>query len=262
MKSADLVRSAWTWLGRELDRWSAAGERALFWWRDDDASRGGPALDRLLELSRRRHAPLALAVIPARLGDEMPIRLRPGDPVCVLQHGYAHDNYAPPGKRKIEIGGLRTDESLSRDLEHGREILERHFGEVFVPVLVPPWNRIDARIVDVLAGLGFCGISTLKARRAVHPATGLLQVNVHLDPVDWPRACGFIGVYPAVAVLVQHLVARRNGYRDKAEPSGILSHHLAQNEATWRFLDDLLGFLDAHPAAELIDARDIWPGGG
>lgn len=262
MNTRDLARAAWAWLGRELDRWSADGERARFWWRDDDADHAGPELERLLELSRRRQVPLALAAIPTRLGGDLPLRLRQSDCVCVLQHGYAHTNHAPPGQRSIEIGGQRSGESLSRDLRRGREMFERQFGEAFVPVLVPPWNRIDERIVDCLPGLGFRGISTLRARRSAHPAAGLLQVNVHLDPIDWPRNCGFIGVYPAIAVLVQHLVARRSGYRDAAEPSGILSHHLVQNEATWRFLDDLLGFIDAHPAAEFIDARDTWSGMG
>ena len=83
-------------------------------------------------------------------------------------------------------------------------------------------------------------------------------MNVHLDPINWPRQAGFVGVYPAIAVLVQHLVARRSGYRDAAEPTGILSHHLVQNEATWLFLDNLLGFLSRHPAVRFVDAGDIW----
>ena len=33
---------------------------------------------------------------------------------------------------------------------------------------------------------------------------------------------------------------------------------MVQNDATWRFLDNLLQFLSAHPAADFIDARDIW----
>jgi hypothetical protein len=88
----------------------------------------------------------------------------------------------------------------------------------------------------------------------------LLQVNTHLDPVDWRHRRGFIGVYPAIAILVQHLAARRSGYRDNAEPTGILSHHLVQNDAVWRFLDDLLVFLRDHPAVSWVDAPSIWHG--
>jgi hypothetical protein len=98
----------------------------------------------------------------------------------------------------------------------------------------------------------------MKARRGACPAPGLLQVNAHLDPIDWRRDGGFLGVYPSLAILVQHLSAKRTGYRDAAEPTGILSHHLVQNEAVWHFLDELLQFLDAHPAVEFIGAEDIW----
>jgi len=83
-------------------------------------------------------------------------------------------------------------------------------------------------------------------------------VNSHLDPINWRHKGGFVGLYPAIAVLIQHLVARRSGYRDIDEPTGLLSHHLVQNEAVWRFLDDLLALLGAHPAVNWIDAPSIW----
>ena len=258
MKSGAFVEQAWSWLERELDRWTESGRQAQFWWRDDDASAASDALERLIQMSQRRRIPLALAVIPAALESGLVTCLRSCPGISVLQHGFAHKNHAPPGQRKIEIGGTRPAAELTQDLQAGRQILEQRFGDRFVAALVPPWNRIDAALAEGLPGLGFSGLSTLRARRTASPAPGLLQVNVHLDPVNWRCDTGFIGVYPAIAVLVQHLIARRSGYRDPAEPSGILSHHLVQNEATWRFLDDLLQFLAEHPAASFVDAHDIW----
>jgi hypothetical protein len=98
----------------------------------------------------------------------------------------------------------------------------------------------------------------MRVRRRALPAPGLLQVNTHLDPVNWRRQGGFIGLYPAVAILVQHLLARRTGYRDLDEPTGILSHHKVQNEAVWRFLNELIGFLQDHPAVKWMDSAEIW----
>ena len=98
----------------------------------------------------------------------------------------------------------------------------------------------------------------MKRRTVAHPAPGLLQVNAHLDPINWRHNGGFIGLYPAIAILIQHLIAKRSGYRDGAEPTGILSHHLVQNEAVWRFLDNLLLFLSQQPAVHFVDAREIW----
>ena len=57
--------TGWDSLQAELDLWRARNRQATIWWRDDDAVRPGPALDRLLDLASRHDAPLALAVIPA-----------------------------------------------------------------------------------------------------------------------------------------------------------------------------------------------------
>jgi len=177
----------------------------------------------------------------------------------VLQHGYAHQSHAAPGQRKLELGGLCDDEQMQAELKRGQQILQEHFGQRFNAVLVPPWNRIDERIQQALPTLGFSGVSAMRVRKIAWPAPRLLQVNTHLDPVNWRHRRGFIGVYPAIAILVQHLLARRTGYRDIDEPTGILSHHLVQNEAVWRFIDELFRFLGDHPASRWVDASAIWP---
>lgn len=258
MKARSLAREAWSWLGRELDRWRTRDRRARFWWRDDDAGETCERLDRLLALGARRRVPLALAAIPARVDSALAERLRDAEGIRVLQHGYAHLNHAPPGRLRLELGGDRADDAILADLQRGLTAMQAQFGGAFSAVLVPPWNRIDDALIGGLAGIGFRGLSTHKARRSARPAAGLLQVNTHLDPVHWRGNNDFIGVYPAVAILVQHLIAKRDGYRDAEEPTGILSHHLAMNGATWEFLDDLFEFLDAHPAAEFVGADEIW----
>lgn len=249
---------AWCWLERELDRWAGEQRRAQFWWRDDDASAAGAKLDRLSSLRDKQRLPLALAVIPAQIETGFADSLRAHPGICVLQHGFAHQNHAPPGERKLELGGTRSRSEVLADLGRGFDLLQAEFGAGFVPVLVPPWNRFRTDVVGGLSAIGFKGLSVMKARREACPAPGLLQVNSHLDPVNWRRDGGFLGVYPSLAILVQHLSAKRSGYRDAAEPTGILSHHLVQNDAVWGFLDDLLQFLGKHPAVEFVGADEIW----
>jgi len=256
MKTA--IASAWQWLGRELDAWVDNGETASFWWRDDDASGPSAALDQLLGVCGNWNVPLALAVIPSRINPELIEVLGNRPLITVLQHGYAHENHAVPGQRKLELGGTRTTAKILTDLERGYQDLTQHFAERFNPVLVPPWNRIDDKLLSRLSEIGFAGISTMKVRRQAYPARGLLQVNTHLDPVNWRHTGGFIGVYPAIAILIQHLQARRTGYRDSDEPTGILTHHLVQNDAVWRFLEDLLQYLCNHPAVTWLDTTTIW----
>ena len=100
-----LASEAWQWLGRELDSWAEADKTAQFWWRDDDATEPSGALDKLAGFSSSWNIPLALAVIPTRLAPELIDFLHDRSLVVILQHGYAHENHAPPGQRKLELGG-------------------------------------------------------------------------------------------------------------------------------------------------------------
>jgi hypothetical protein len=78
----------------------------------------------------------------------------------------------------------------------------------------------------------------------------VLQVNTHLDPIDWRGERLFVGEVAALERLI--------GLLDPDEPIGILSHHLAMDEPGWTFLDQLLGVLAAHPGALLCSARDLF----
>ena len=82
------------------------------------------------------------------------------------------------------------------------------------------------------------------------PRPGLIQVNTHLDPIDWRGERLFVGEVAALERLVAVL--------DPDEPIGILSHHLAMDEPGWRFLDQLLGVLAAHPGAVLCSVEDLF----
>jgi hypothetical protein len=58
--------------------------------------------------------------------------------------------------------------------------------------------------------------------------------------------------------LVQHLQARRLCAVCADEPTGILTHHLVQDEATDAFLDRLITISVAHPAVLWLDAGEIF----
>ena len=51
---------------------------------------------------------------------------------------------------------------------------------------------------------------------------------------------------------------RRQFLTAAGEPVGILTHHLAMDEAGWVFLDHLLGVLAAHPGARLCAAGELF----
>lgn len=242
----------WQGLTRELDKWSENGGTASLWWRDDDAGKRSASLDRLLALGHAWKVPLALAVVPDRAGEDLFDAIS-GAMVRVLQHGCRHVNRAPPNARKCElIAGTDTEEGLAAGLSR----LTALFDNLLLPVLVPPWNRIDPALLPRLSDLGYRGLSRYKPRDAV-TAAGLHQVNTHVDIIDWSGR-SFRGDNDCLETLVAHLRGRRLSAVDAAEPTGILTHHQDHDEPCWAFVERLFGKTRDHPAVQWLGIDEIF----
>src|SRR5262245_55554626 len=152
--SGELVGPGWADLLGELDAWSAAGRTATLWWRDDDAVTDTPALRRLLDIVGRHAVPLGLAVIPARAEPALFAALEGRAKIELLQHGYAHANHAPPDAKKCELGDDRPSAVVIDELGRARDRLAELSRGQALPVMVPPWNRIDPVVVAALPALG------------------------------------------------------------------------------------------------------------
>lgn len=250
------VKASWQAFGAELQRWADAGREAAFWWRDDDAMRADAALDRLLVLAERARVPLALAVIPA--GAAAGLFGAMGPMTSVIQHGADHRNRAAPGAKKSEFPeGAATGEAIAR-LAAARERLAGLAGARMLPVLAPPWNRIDRALLPGLAGAGLRGLSQYGPRVAEYPATGLRQVNTHVDIIDWRGSRGFAGDTAVLRMAEGHLAARRNGQADAAEPTGWLTHHACHDGVAWDFLERLFEFTRGTPAVRWKAAGELF----
>jgi len=250
-------RAGWDDLSRELDAWMVEGRVATLWWRDDDAIKVTGALETMLEICKNTRTPLAVAVIPAHAENELRQRIVRCEGVCVLQHGFAHANHEPEGSKKSEFGVLRETGSVESELRQGHERFADW--ETFVPVFVPPWNRIDDRFLDLLPRLGVIGISTFKARKARYSVPGLQAANCHVDIIESKNGARcFIGVGAALRALIDHLSSRRLGRVDRGEPSGILTHHLDHDEESWTFMEQLLNLIANHPAGRWLGAKEVF----
>ncbi len=251
------VAASWDELERELDRWRADAGTATFWWRDDDAVSATPALDRLLAL--RGTLPLALAVIPGKIEDSLARRLTSASGVAVLQHGWMHRNHAPKGERAAELGAHRPIEVLLRELALGWSALVDHLSALVLPILTPPWNRLCDSLIPRLRESGYAGLSTSGARPRREAASGLVQVNAHLDVVDWRSPLRpFIGEGAALTRLIDHLAAKRERRVDATEPTGILTHHLVMDRASELFLERLVARTQAHGAVRWLGAAEAF----
>jgi hypothetical protein len=228
------------------------------WWRDDDAVSATSALDRLVEVTGRARIPLALAVIPAKADKTLFTAIGQNPNVTLLQHGYAHINHAAPDTRAIECGGARPLEDVATELAAGRIRLSEIYGAQFLPVLVPPWNRIAAPLLPRLPELGFAGLSTWGPRSHTDAGPGLVQVNTHADPIRWRKGRIFAGTERVTDALAQHLAARRERRVDPDEPTGLLTHHLAHDELGWAFIGEAAERLSSRPGLRWLDPHEAF----
>lgn len=250
--------SNWAQLETELDAWLVAGRIANFWWRDDDAAAPGPRLDQLIDITKPTG--LLLAVIPKRLQPTLVTSLSQAPHVHVAQHGYAHINHAPRGRGlgAWELGLHRGIDAVMADLDAGHACLESHFQSQFLPVVVPPWNRIAPELMQAIAARGYLGVSAFGPRSTVSTAPGLMITNAHCDPIKWKPEPHFRGSHKTIAQLVEHLQARRNGTVDANEATGFLTHHIDLDAAAWEFCARLVTLINHHDAAQWSSPRDLF----
>lgn len=241
--------TSWEALTAELDLWRTENRVATFWWRDDDLVAPSTALDRLLSLRDNFNIPLTLAVIPEAVESSLV------DDVTncfILQHGFHHHNYADPKEKKSEFSNNRPLTEMEADLKMGQNILSQLFGDQFLPFFVPPWNRIDDEVLLQLPKLGYIGLSRFKQRSRAVPVAGMVEVNTHVDPIDWRGSRSSLKTGQILTMVLEHLAARRTGRADLREPTGLLTHHLAHDEEIWAQIFQLMSFLCNHPSVRWV----------
>ncbi|MEQ1951957.1 polysaccharide deacetylase family protein [Mesorhizobium sp. CN2-181] len=243
--------ATWKPLAEALGRWRDVGRKPSFWLRDDDAIEPTPALDRLVEIARRFEVPLGLAVIPKHARPELARHLEKRQHVTALVHGWSHDNFAPADAKKQELGLQRPADTVLGELAQALRRIEELFRAQSAPLLVPPWNRIDAALIPRLPGVGYRGLSVFGRPK---PAP-IRIINSTVDIIDWHGTRGCRGH----AELVGEIVAQLNAaLQDPSHPPiGLLTHHLVHDEAAWDFLQRLFEQTAHdgrwHPVGELLE---------
>lgn len=238
-------------LRRALDGLAEAGTPARFWLRDDDAVEPTPALDHLLALGADYGVPLTLAVIPQPTGAALADRLH-GLAVEVAPHGWSHTNHAPAGVKSCELGPHRPADVVLADLAAGLDHLRALHGDRTVPVLVPPWNRIEAGLIPALPSLGLHALSVFGPEAGDAPPH---RINVHVDLIDWHGTRG--GRDPAA--LIADLLTRLAVVRKSGVPLGFMTHHLVHDAAAWDFTDRLFALTTRHPGSRWHRLSDLLP---
>ena len=222
-----------TLIGPELARWKARGHAPVFWWRDDDARRVTPALDRLLALSARFEAPITIAAVPDGDIAALAKACRSIRYVELAVHGFRHENRAPPGWPSGEVNDLDRLADVISDLGTAKDVFRR--AGVTPRLFVPPWNNAHPTLKRALA-LQDLGLSCYgEPRSQAEPD----RLDAHLDVMRWKPAPRFRG---AIRFLLRtrRLLAERRRTGAWDEPLGLLTHHLDHDEDAWRFLEAFL----------------------
>ncbi|MEO1159267.1 MAG: polysaccharide deacetylase, partial [Pseudomonadota bacterium] len=152
---------------------------------------------------------------------------------CV--HGWSHTNHAPASEKKCELGGHRTLDAVLSDVSRGRQQLAQLFGSRLAPVLVPPWNRMRDDLAPRLGEIGIEAFSTFAHKRP----DPRIQVNTHVDVMDWKAPGGAAGKAPD-RILSELAVALRVSRANGCYPVGLLTHHLVHDDTAWASLDGVL----------------------
>jgi hypothetical protein len=237
----------WQPLFDELNRWGEAGLKAQLWLRDDDAVGPTPALARLHRLSSAHAIPIVIAAIPARAGETLARFVEGANSISVAVHGWSHANHAPASEKKQELGPHRPMATILSELQQGLAMIKALFGDNALPVLVPPWNRIDASLIPKLPEIGFAALSGFGRGTCA----GIPTINTHIDLIDWHGTRGCVDHALLIKRLVDELAASRSS---EQTPVGILTHHLVHDEAAWVFLLHLFE-ATRHPACNWFSLR-------
>jgi Polysaccharide deacetylase len=224
------------WLDPVVAALDAAPAAVPVFFRDDDAGWRDDRLRELLDRVEAHGLPLDVAAIPQVLGRGMARELvRRGVPVH--QHGLAHVNHEPEGRR-YEFGPSRPAAVQRADIEAGRTLLRERLDGAVAPIFTPPWNRCTHDTGVCLAELGFAVLSR-ESRADPLGVPGLRELPVSLD---WCR-------------LDPGAFAR--GFAAAAAPVGVMFHHAEMDDDDMDRADELLALVAGHDRAVARPMLDL-----
>ena len=221
------------WLDPTRQALAEAGQPVTFFVRDDDVGWGDEQLFALLDVVAAVDLPIDLAVIPRALTPRLARRLqRRRQPIELHQHGYAHVNHEPEG-RKCEFGPVRSRARQRLDIARGQQRLRALLGPGVRPIFTPPWNRCTPETAACLVDLGFVALSRDRSAGALGVA-GLAELPVSFD---WfaKRKGSPLSRDERGDLLAQQIRT--------ATPVGIMLHHAPMDADDLAALRDLLVLL-------------------
>ncbi len=235
------MNNIWKNLDNELTKWRESSISPVFWIRDDDATKDGPKIKKLVSISKKFNTPLSVAVIPYLIQKSVIKVLNSSNLITVLQHGFKHKNYEPKGQKKSEFGVSRDINNMIEDISYGSKLISESFGKLYQPIFVPPWNRMSHLLLPHIHSLGILGVSSFNKHliKYANDKNQLVIINTNIDIIDWKNDKIFLGEEKILEKLTSELIVRRNERENIEKPIGILTHHNVMEANSFLFLEKL-----------------------
>jgi hypothetical protein len=228
------------WLDPVRRALAADSSPVTFFFRDDDAGWEDEKMHRLLDVVTSLQVPLSLAAIPAAISSRLAADLGSlvtsgASMISVHQHGFAHANHEPTG-RKSEFGPSRPRDVQRQDLANGRDRLQNALGAALPPIFTPPWNRCTRDTAECLVDLGY---EVLSLDVTAGPV-GLASLHELPVCLDWTGRRGARLGAARWGETIARAVA-------PGATIGFMLHHAVMSADDRRMLSELLQVLVEHP---------------
>lgn len=137
--------------------------KEIFFRNDDVRDKLDDSLTGLTELCIRHGVPISHAVEPGNVSDEVvrwiiSVKKQHPELIEIIQHGYNH-NLANPSQ-KMEFGGNRGYQDQMQDMQKGKELMDKYFGDLWSPVFTFPYGTYNQASLKALDNLGYKAISS------------------------------------------------------------------------------------------------------
>jgi hypothetical protein len=207
-----------------------------------------------LRISWESGVPLTLAVVPAGDMAGLAGRLAATPGLSVAQHGVDHQNRRT-GPAAGEFPHNWPREDLEIALLRGWSLIRGLPGAL--PIYVPPWNDAHPDLEAALEACGYEGwsVSGQMAGDDSRPG-GLARADAHLDLLRWRGGARFRGQRRILGELAAQMRRRRKAGL-WAAPIGLLTHHLAHDDAAWSFLETFLAWTGSQAAFAWASLPDL-----
>jgi hypothetical protein len=165
------------------------------------------------------------------------------------QHGWRHVNLQRIGG-KSEFGEERPIEKQWRDICQGLKKMTETFGDRFIPVFTPPWNRVPTATLKVLQELNFKAVSmTGFLPKVFKPGSGFKNLRIQLDLHTRKAKDSHLDFLDLLNEL--------SAFMTTQGPIGIMLHHHRMTPFAFEFLDELLSLFRHKLRARCLSFEEL-----